>query len=432
MGWNFPWRKALIVSTVVLHMSLLFSEPLMGKRHNVEWKLNETVSESGSLRSINTYKEFYYNSFININEEWVEYQFNKKDQKAWSTFLQITFKRLAPYRDFIMEEIDKKGVPFEICYLPIVESSAYNMAVSSKGATGMWQFMRNSSEAYDMYITDWVDERRDFAKATRGAIDKLSYNYRVLGDWLLALAAYNCGLNRVKTTVKTTGIKDYWTLSERGLLPAETRNYVSKLINISRLLQDKTFYNIPLKWDEESWEEIELETAVDLRLLAESSNTPYEVLRESNMELNYNITPPGSERYSLKVPEKYSDNIYNALKENRYFLEFYQYKVRSGDTLSEIGEHYGLSSRSLIKYNPGVSARTLQVGKTLMVPAIKKVDPYRKPIDNRPFKGEYTVEEGDTLWAIAMEYNTSMEEIALHNGLSLNSYIKKGMILKVP
>lgn len=432
MDWNLPWRKTLILSTILSCSFFTYSEPLPGRIHNKKWDINTTIKNSGSLESKNPYKDFYYNSFQSINEEWITYQFNKKDKKAWSTYLQITFKRLAPYRDFIMGEIEKAGVPFELCYLPIVESSAHNMAVSSRGATGMWQFMANSSEAYDMYVTEWIDERRDFTKATRGAIQKLSYNYRVLGDWLLALAAYNCGLNRVKTTIKTTGVTDYWELSRKGLLPRETRTYVAKLINVSRLLQDKNLYSVPINWERSEWEEIRLDTAIDLRLLAESSNTPYEILKKANMELNYNITPPGSEQYNLKVPVNYSDNINNALKNNKYFIEFYQYKVKSGDTLSEIGEYYGLSVKSLIKYNPGVSARTLRIGKTLMVPAIKKVDPYRKEGDNRPFRREYTVGSGDTLWAIAMKYKTTVEEIALHNGLSLNGYIRKGMKLKVP
>lgn len=431
MGWYFPWRKTLTVLLIITSFTI-FPEPISGKRHIPSWKSDTITLGSSFIESRNSYKNFDMTTLEVNNLEAVDSYLNSKTLKEWSNYLNITYKRLLPYRDFIAKEIYEQNVPLEILFLPIIESAAYPMAVSQRGATGMWQFMANSSGAYDMQTTEWMDERRDFVKSTRGAIAKLKYNYKVTGDWLLAIAAYNCGLNRIKTVVKTSGINDYWELSKKGLLPKETIKYIPKLIGVSRLFQNKKSFNISLKWDKTQWDEIELSQAIDLRLLSYRAEIPLKILQAGNKELNYDVTPPAYNNYKLKVPTEYSDKVVKALEDENKLMEFYRYKVKSGDTLSEIGYYYGLSTTSLIRYNPGVSPRTLRVGKTLIVPALKKVDPYGNNRKIIPFKNNYVVKDGDTLWDIAMEYGTTVEEIALNSGLGVNNYIKKGMKLKVP
>lgn len=432
MGRNISWRKALIISLLILFSINLYCEPLKSKQHKPEWKDTIQNTSISIIGSNNDYKSSKILDLAYYKHSSIEKQYKQVSKKNWEKYLKITFKRLLPYRDFIAKEVEKQGVPYELMYLPIIESAAYTMATSHMGATGLWQFMSNSSAPYDMKTTEWLDERRDFMKSTRGAIAKLNYNYKVTGDWLLALAAYNCGLNRVKTTVRNTGINDFWELSRLGLLPKETINYVPKLLLISSLLQDKTEYNIPLKWDIMEWDELKLTQAIDIRMLSIKAEIPLKELKAGNSELNYYVTPPITTSYKLKVPSKYTDNVKRALLDQDNLMEFYRYKVQSGDTLSEIGEHYGISTPGLIRYNPGVSARTLRVGKTLIVPAVKKVEPYGHNVKTMIFKNNYTVKDGDTLWDISIKFNTTVEEIALNNGLGVENYIKKGMKLRVP
>lgn len=432
MGRNIPWRKTLIFSLLLILTLALYSEPLIGKQHKPEWKVTVLNRSVGLIGSRGDYKNSKILYFKDYDKNLIEKQFKQLTKKNWDKYLNITFKRLLPYRDFIAKEVDRQGVPFELIYLPIIESAAHPMATSNRGATGLWQFMSNSSGAYDMKTTEWIDERRDFMKSTRGAISKLNYNYKVTGDWLLALAAYNCGLNRVKTVVKNTGINDFWELSRLGLLPKETIKYIPKLILISTLLQNKNEYNLPIKWDINEWKEVTLTHAIDIRMLSKKAGIPFKELKSGNSELNYNVTPPINTLYKLKIPAKYTENVMDALSSQEDLMEFYRYKVKSGDTLSEIGYYYGISTPGLIRYNPGVSARTLRVGKTLIVPAIKQVEPYGKNIKTRIFKNNYTVRDGDTLWDISIRFDTTVEEIALNNGLGVENYIKKGMRLKVP
>jgi len=432
MGRHFPWRKSLILFFILNRLLHLAAEPLVSQNHNPRWKSEIKYEKRDIFSSINDYKRSQFLDLDGYDSKAIETLYKQVKKDNWDKYLKTTYSRLLPYRDFIAAEVEKQGVPYEIIYLPIVESAAYPMATSHMGATGLWQFMSNSSSAYDMKTTEWVDERRDFIKSTKGAIAKLSYNYKVTGDWLLAIAAYNCGLNRVKTVVKKSGIDDFWELSRLGLLPKETINYIPKLLLVSSLLQDKNLYNVPIKWDINEWSEVELENSIDLRLLAEKSGIPFKVLKDGNSELLYNVTPPINSSYKLKIPKEYTDSVKNALLKQDTLIEFYKYRVKSGDTLSEISYHYGLSTPSLIKYNPGVSPRTLRVGRVLIVPAIKKVEPYGSNIETKIFKNYYVVKDGDTLWGLSMKFDTTVEEIALNNGINVNNYIKKGMRLRVP
>ena len=435
MGRNIPWRKTLGILFCLTSLNQIFSQselPIQGKIHSTLLKstLNNDFNELRPTQ--NNYKLDKIFDLENIDEKVINSQIDQLNSKTWEKYLNITFNRLLPYRDFIATEISKQKVPIEILYLPIVESAALPKATSRVGATGLWQFMSNSSSAYNMKTTEWLEERRDFKKSTVGAISKLKYNYEQTGDWLLALAAYNCGLTRVKNIIKRTGISNFWELSKRGLLPKETANYVPKLIAVSRLFQEKHKYNITIKWDSYSWVDIELNKAIDLRILSQKANIPLKILEDGNSELLYSVTPPTITSYKLKVPSIYTDSVISAINSQQSLMEFYKYKVKSGDTLSEIGYYYGISTPSLIMYNPGVSARNLRIGKTLLVPAVRKVEPYGSQIITAIFKNDYTVKENDTLWGISIIFDTTIEELALNNGLNINDYIKKGMRLKVP
>ncbi|MGL1893276.1 MAG: LysM peptidoglycan-binding domain-containing protein [Spirochaetaceae bacterium] len=429
MGRNIPWRKALIISLSLLSFNI-HSEPILGKIHQKFLK-NESNYPTSTYKTQNIYKQLKIYNF-NIDIPRVIKQYEKNSPKIWEKYLNITYNRFLPYRDYIIKEAEKQNIPYELIYLPIIESGASSMATSRRGATGLWQFMANSSGAYNMKTTDWLDERRDFTKSTIGALSKLKYNYKVTGDWLLALAAYNCGLSRVKKVVKKTGISDFWELAEKNLLPRETINYIPKFLLISSLLQEKNRFNIPINWEQKSWSEVDLSRAVDIRLLANKADIPFKILKEANSELIYNVTPPINTNYKLKVPSEYTDKILGALQSQEKLMEFYRYKVKSGDTLSEIGYHYGISTRNLISYNPGVSARNLRIGKTIIIPAIKEVEPMEKYKSKGPFKNDYIVKDGDTLWGISLMFDTTVEEIAINSGFGINSYIKEGMSLKVP
>ncbi|MCL2374469.1 MAG: lytic transglycosylase domain-containing protein, partial [Treponema sp.] len=152
--------------------------------------------------------------------------------------LAAIMRRAGPYLAFIRQRVAYMELPPELVYLPVIESAYLITAVSRSGAAGLWQFMENSIAPFDIRVTDWMDQRRDFWKSTYGALRKLRGNYRVLGDWPLALAAYNAGLGGTRRLIASSGIDNYWTLSERRLLREETIHYVPRLIAAAYVLSN--------------------------------------------------------------------------------------------------------------------------------------------------------------------------------------------------
>lgn len=136
------------------------------------------------------------------------------------------------------------GIPDEIKYLSIVESALNPNAISRVGAAGPWQFMSETAKIYGLSMTDYVDDRRDPIQASAAAAAYLKDAYLQFGDWLLAIASYNCGKSNVLHALEQTGTHDYWSIRE--LLPAETRGYVPAFIAINYVMKyHKYHYIVP-------------------------------------------------------------------------------------------------------------------------------------------------------------------------------------------
>ena len=133
------------------------------------------------------------------------------------------------YIPLFEEALDLEGLPLELKYLPVIESGLDPSAVSRAGAVGLWQFMLATARKYNLTVNSLVDERRDPVKSTKAAARYLSDLYKTYGNWMLALAAYNCGPTNVNKAIRRAdGIKDYWTIYP--YLPQETRGYVPAFI----------------------------------------------------------------------------------------------------------------------------------------------------------------------------------------------------------
>ncbi len=351
-------------------------------------------------------------------------------------WLEAVQERARPYASYILERIQYYGLPEELFFLPFIESEFSAKAVSRSGAVGLWQFMRNSVGGYDMRIDDWVDERKDFMKATDGALKKLRWNYEHFGDWLLALAAYNCGVGALDKAIKKgDGSRDYWELREKGALPRETVSYIPKFLAVVSVAMHAGRNGLSQNWLESvRWERVALDRPVDLGMLAEASGIPLETLRQGNPELKYNVTPPDG-RYAVKVPEAGAQAVRAALASSDKLMRVYIHKVNSGDTISAIAKYYEVAVPMIAKMNPGMNPDRIRIGQIIAIPALKDKKPYEavRPAESTAvFNASYVVKKGDTLWQLSLAYNVQPEVLAEKNSLTLASILREGMSLVVP
>jgi membrane-bound lytic murein transglycosylase D len=114
-------------------------------------------------------------------------------------------------------------------------------------------------------------------------------------------------------------------------------------------------------------------------------------------------------------------------------INHYLYTIRSGDTLSALAQHYGVTAALIQETNPGLRPQFLKIGQEIRIPALKETAPYEKAkSEGRPFEGSHLVKRGETLWSIALAYEVDPEELAEANGMALNDTLREGKILKTP
>jgi len=157
-------------------------------------------------------------------------------QRRGRSRLEIGRSRLASYRPMMAQVFREEGVPEWLISVGFVESTYNSRAHSPKEAHGIWQFIPGTGDRYGLRRTAWTDERGNAEKSTRAAARYLRDLHALFGDWQLALAAYNWGEGHVARLIRRTGIRDFWTMADRGLLPQETANYVPSVLAASRLL----------------------------------------------------------------------------------------------------------------------------------------------------------------------------------------------------
>ena len=133
-----------------------------------------------------------------------------------------------PFFDRIDKIFSSKNLPVELKYLAVIESDLKSSATSGVGAAGPWQFMAQTARDFGLKVSRKVDERRDFNKSTVAAAKYLKELYNTYNDWLLVIAAYNCGNGPVNAAIRKSGSSNFWDL--QYYLPSESRNHVKKFI----------------------------------------------------------------------------------------------------------------------------------------------------------------------------------------------------------
>lgn len=331
------------------------------------------------------------------------------------------YRRSGAYRPMIVEALRQAGLPEQLSWMPMVESWFKVRALSSARALGMWQFIPSTGYRFGLERSDWFDERMDPEKATQGAIAYLTELHEMFGDWLTALAAYNCGEARVLRTINSQRISyfdQFWDLYE--LLPRETRRYVPRFLAVLEILDDPErygFHDLGEPVPALEYDTVALARSVKLADLEQELGLAEGVLPALNPELRRSATPPTA--YELKVPTGVpSEALLASLEElPRYTppaVETAVHVVRPGESLSVVADRYRTSVSTLMRLNGLSNPHRLRVGQQLRVTGTAAAA--------APAAGggpsTYTVRPGDSLWRIASRYGTTVDQLRRDNGIS--------------
>jgi membrane-bound lytic murein transglycosylase D len=375
-----------------------------------------------------------------INQPLTLYYIEKYSNRGGISWINSIITNGSIYLPFVKEEIAKRGLPPELAYLPFIESGYLGTARSKSGATGLWQFMMNSIAPFNIKVNDLVDERRDFRKSTVAALQKLEENHRILGNWPLALAAYNAGLGAVSRTVKKANTGDYWLLCDKKELKQETIHYVPKFLAVAYILSHPRQFGVDYWPETTEWTTINPGRQVSLDIIVRETGIDRNLLFRLNTELLHGITP-ADKNYELKIPGGQAEAIAELLaRDDINLLRYYRYQIRYGDTLSALSRHYSVSITMIEEHNPGISNRHLKIGETVIIPAFKEITPYmggtsQTQAQNQgggTFNGTHLVAQGDTLWSLAIRYQVDPQVLAKENNMELNQILSIGKVLKVP
>ncbi|TVP76902.1 MAG: LysM peptidoglycan-binding domain-containing protein [Gemmatimonadales bacterium] len=386
----------------------------------------------------------------------------------WTTrggdHFQRYIHRMGEYRDLVERELEDRGLPPSLRYLPVVESGYHPSVVSRAGATGLWQIMQGTATHLGLEASSVVDERRDPVHATRAAANYLQELYLIFDSWFLALAAYNAGPGRISGILDRHGPDDDSLTGDevyvlvRAHLPAETREFVPRFFAAARIASD------PEAWGFEphgaasilAFDEVEVPDATSLEVVARAAGTDEEEILRLNPQFIRGFTPAGRPAV-VRVPAGQAQAFQVAFAqippEER--VTFVEHVVASGDTPSHIAQRYGVSVSDLSDANGGIDPRRLQVGQRLVVPmggadtrsartaptqtaaASTGANASAAPPAGPAAEGgngvarSYTVRGGDSLWSIARRFGVTVDDLRAWNGLGSSTGIRPGQELAV-
>ena len=238
-----------------------------------------------------------YNSRV---KKWIKY-FQTAGRPSFRRWLE----RSSRFVPFIQTELKKAGLPLDLVYVAMIESGFSSNAASHANAIGLWQFIVPTGERYGLKYDWWIDERRDFEKATRAAIGYMSDLFEQFGSWYLVTASYNMGENGVRRLIKRYRTNSYWDLVERGALPDETGNYVPKMLAAILIAKAPALYGfrdlemmMPFAFDT-----VTVPGGTDLANLARYLGVSERTLTELNPELVRGFIPRDIGQHRIRIPK---------------------------------------------------------------------------------------------------------------------------------
>ena len=300
------------------------------------------------------------------------------------------------YFPMFEETLDKYNCPLELKYLAVIESALNPTAVSRAGATGLWQFMYNTGKMYGLEVSTMVDYRCDPVRSTDAAARHLSdLSKMFFDDWVLAMAAYNCGSGNVKKAIIRSGGKtNFWEIYD--YLPRETRGYVPVFYGAWYVMQYHDKYGIvPAEMKFGQVDTFLITDRLHFQQISSLIDIPIDELKALNPQYKRNIIPLSEDPMYLVLPIKYT-LAFELMKDSVYQHDKDQYFSGAAISYSEKPQ------------------------TTTSLTNVKNANPQI-----------HIVKQGESLSIIARKYRTTASELAKMNNININSTIHPGKKLIV-
>ncbi|SAI45887.1 membrane-bound lytic murein transglycosylase D [Bordetella ansorpii] len=385
-----------------------------------------------------------------LSQQWTDYYASHPEA------VQRMAQRAGKYLYYIVDEINRRGLPTELALLPFVESAYNPTALSHAQASGLWQFVPATGTHYNLKQDWWRDERRDPIASTNAALDYLEYLFEMQGDWYLALASYNWGEGSVQRAMgknENAGRPtDYLSLD----MPDETRNYVPKLQAIKNIISNPQKYAVvlPPVGNTPYFTAVSKHRDIDIEVAAKLAEMPLDEFKALNPSFKQPMIR-GEHAATLLLPADRVD-VFNAnLASYKGKLSAWSvYQVRRGETLASVAKRVGVPQARLRAANELPRRAKLAAGQNLLIPvsgaeggvqlaslspapasalesAPAVVSPRARTRGAQPNVRTHKVRSGDTLYSIARNYGTSVDTLRALNNLK-GSNLKIGSQLRIP
>lgn len=367
-------------------------------------------------------------------------------------------KRSELYWPYVTRVFREQGLPEELACLAFVESGFNPNAVSWAGAGGMWQFMPYTGKKYGLYQDRWLDERRDPYKATGAAAAYLTKLHAFFdGDWHLAIAAYNAGEGKMLRALNGTESKTFFEicrkndmLDTKAQLKDETRQYLPRFLAFTKIIRnlESLGFTPPNPKNALDTVALDMPAGVDMMQFARAIRVDWEQFQGLNPAYLRAISPP-ARATKVRIPAKRAMEATAWLqqKDIGIYAGWHDYRVRRGDSLGSIAHRTGANATLLRKANNRKS-NALKVGEYLLVPGssraarstIRKLGLETAPViartrDGKPaggYSGTHKIVSGDTLYALALAWGTTVDDICLLNDMEPSVPLKIGRSVYVP
>lgn len=415
-------------------LRLLISRRILALYSSKQTKTNGKASEIPLLMNADVEKEI--RSFQGPEKE----------------FFTSSYYRSGLYKEIIVGELKKAGMPEELFWLPLVESGFKVSALSRARALGLWQFIPSTGYKFGLTRDEWVDERMDVLKSTHAAIAYLKELHSMFGDWLTVLAAYNCGEGRVLRVISRQHINyfdRFWDLYSK--LPNETARYVPRFLATLHIVKNPGKYGFNLQTSLDSllnYETVKVNKVMKLSDISSRMEVSEDFINVLNAELRYKITP--NREYSLNIPKDSLQKfnlVYNDIPETeRPSFSFsrstyLKHRVRPGETAVSIAKRYRVSTQTIFDSNRINQKTKLTKGQIIRIPVnhvetayMKQKPSGSKNITTHKTAGSiqtYKVKKGDSLFSIAKRFNVPVVKLKQINNLKTND-IQADRTLKIP